>query len=218
MTVVRNADETIYTSIGLTGSSESVNSVTISTLLVDGDGNILMCTGTTVPTDGSSGYAKGCQFIKTNGSTATTTYINEGSTTSSDFNAIESSASTITAVTAGTGLTGGGTEGSVTLNVGSGTGITANANDVQIAAGYLPSHIVKYAGKITWSGSGASLATTVTGVASTDIVVATIQTAPTEAAYLVSAAPTTNTVTLVLSAANTSNDAVIAYTVFRAVS
>ena len=38
----------------------------------------------------------------------------------------------ITAVTAGTGLTGGGTTGSVTLNVVGGTGITANANDIAI--------------------------------------------------------------------------------------
>lgn len=93
----------------------------------------------------------------------------------------------------------------------------ANITLAKLAAGITPSHVVKYAGNITWSGSGASLATTVTGVATTDIVMATIQTVPTQAAYLVSAAPTTNTITLVLSAANTSNNAVIAYTVFRAV-
>ena len=38
----------------------------------------------------------------------------------------------ITAVTAGTGMTGGGTDGDVTLNVIGGTGITANANDIAI--------------------------------------------------------------------------------------
>tara|TARA_R100000329_G_scaffold9771_1_gene11118 strand:- start:1408 stop:3261 length:1854 start_codon:yes stop_codon:yes gene_type:complete len=38
----------------------------------------------------------------------------------------------ITEVTAGTGLTGGGTSGAVTLNVIGGTGITANANDIAI--------------------------------------------------------------------------------------
>ena len=40
----------------------------------------------------------------------------------------------ITGVTAGTGLTGGGSSGGVTLNVIGGTGITANANDVAITA------------------------------------------------------------------------------------
>ena len=38
----------------------------------------------------------------------------------------------IEAVIAGAGLTGGGSDGSVTLNIGSGTGITVNADDIQI--------------------------------------------------------------------------------------
>ena len=87
-----------------------------------------------------------------------------------------------------------------------------------LATGVKPSHVVKYAGNATWSGSGASKAVTVTGVASTDIVVATIKTVPTQAAYLVSVVPTTDTITITLSAANTSNDAVIAYQVLRAAS
>jgi len=38
----------------------------------------------------------------------------------------------ITGVTAGNGLTGGGTSGDVTLNVGAGTGVTVNADDIAI--------------------------------------------------------------------------------------
>jgi len=85
-------------------------------------------------------------------------------------------------------------------------------------AGIKASHMVVYAGEITWSGAGASLATTVTGVLASDIVICSIQTVPTQAAYLVSSAATANTITNVLSAANTSNDAVISYMVLRATS
>ena len=92
----------------------------------------------------------------------------------------------------------------------------ANVTLAKLAAGITPSHVVKLAGVITWSGAGASLAETVNGVAATDVVICSIQTKPTEAGYLVSAAATLNTITLVLSAANTSNDAVISYMVLRA--
>ena len=42
----------------------------------------------------------------------------------------------IESVTAGSGLTGGGTSGAVTLNIGAGNGITVNANDVAINEAY----------------------------------------------------------------------------------
>jgi hypothetical protein len=88
----------------------------------------------------------------------------------------------------------------------------------KLADGIKPSHIVVFAGEVTWSGSGATLNHTVTGALETDIVVATIASAPTQAAYLKEAAiSATNTLALELSAANSGNDAVIAYTVLRAV-
>lgn len=44
-------------------------------------------------------------------------------------------AGTITGVTAGNGLTGGGTSGAVTLNVGAGTGISVEADTVSVKYG-----------------------------------------------------------------------------------
>lgn len=97
--------------------------------------------------------------------------------------------------------------------------IAANAVTLaKLASGVSPSHIVKIAGTVTWSGSGATLAASVAGVLSTDIIMVTIRVKPTQAAYLVRAVPSTDTITFELSAANTSNDAQISYTVFRAAS
>jgi len=53
--------------------------------------------GTTVPTDGAVGYAKGCIFIKTDGSAGTTFYVNEGTSASADFNVSNLGAVTATA-------------------------------------------------------------------------------------------------------------------------
>ncbi len=49
---------------------------------------ILDAFGATVPADGSSGYAVGCLFRHTDGGDGTALYVNEGSDTSCDFNAI----------------------------------------------------------------------------------------------------------------------------------
>jgi hypothetical protein len=70
-------------------------------------------------------------------------------------------------------------------------------------------------GEATWTGAGASDSIAVPGVVPADVVVASIKSAPTEAAYLVSAAAAFNAVNVALSAANTSNDAVISYLVLR---
>lgn len=91
-------------------------------------------------------------------------------------------------------------------------------NLAALAAIIAPTRIVKLSGTITWSGGGVILTSSVSGVLSTDIVMATITVKPTQAAYLVRAVPTTDTITFELSAANTSNDAQISYIIFRATS
>lgn len=184
--------------IGLKGK---LNSDSVYVLLSDGSNNALIVSGTSVPS-ATTGYAIGCFYIKTDNGAQ---YRNTGSATSCTFTLI--------------GTVGAGSVSATELASNAVTTakiLNANVTLAKLASGITPSHIVVYAGKVTWSGSGASKVATVTGVASTDVVVASIQTAPTEAAYLKSAAPTTDTVTFVLSAANTSNDAVISYSVLRA--
>lgn len=109
--------------------------------------------------------------------------------------------------------------GDVTItNAGVSSITAASIVLADLAAAIAPAAISKYTGKFTWTGGGATATAAVTGVAATDVVIATIQTKPTQAAYLVGATPSTNQIAFELSAANTSNDAVIAYEVFRATS
>jgi hypothetical protein len=49
---------------------------------------ILFAAGTTVPTDGTTGFAPGCVFIDENAAQGSQFFINEGSATSCDFNVI----------------------------------------------------------------------------------------------------------------------------------
>ena len=49
---------------------------------------ITLAYGSTVPTDATAGYAPGCRFIHTDGTTGTALYVNEGTATSCDFNAL----------------------------------------------------------------------------------------------------------------------------------
>lgn len=49
---------------------------------------LIYARGASVPADTTAGYAKGCLFIQTDGSTSTTLYVNEGTVASCDFNAV----------------------------------------------------------------------------------------------------------------------------------
>lgn len=50
----------------------------------------MLAYGTTVPSDTTAGYAAGCIFFKTNGAAGSVVYINEGTSSSCDFNPMTS--------------------------------------------------------------------------------------------------------------------------------
>lgn len=80
---------TNYNTVGLDGTTILQGAETITVLLRDPDSNILWATGTTVPTNATSGYAKGCLFIDTDVATGTTGLnCNKGTTTSCQFTAV----------------------------------------------------------------------------------------------------------------------------------
>lgn len=93
MSLAGKLSKQILTHIKLGGSGRGATAAgttnPIKTLIKDGNGDILMSTGTEVPSDTTSGYAKGALHIDTNVATGTTgLYCNKGTNTSCVFTAV----------------------------------------------------------------------------------------------------------------------------------
>jgi hypothetical protein len=86
MATPRNSNFTVFTAVQGTGATETINSQSVKVYLADTNGDILLATGTVTITDGSTGYAKGGIYLKTDVATGTGgTYFNKGTNTSSAF-------------------------------------------------------------------------------------------------------------------------------------
>lgn len=69
-----------------TGRTQTVGGTAVRVMMRDNAGNVLLATGTTVPVNAGSGYAKGALFHKTNmGTGLSGTYVNAGTTASALF-------------------------------------------------------------------------------------------------------------------------------------
>lgn len=89
MAITRNSYFTGYNGVQLQGETETINSQSIKGNLADSNGDLLHCSGTVTITDGGTGFAKGCLYIKTDVATGTTgLYCNKGTNTSCQFTAI----------------------------------------------------------------------------------------------------------------------------------
>ena len=86
MATPRNSNYTVNTAIQETGAVETINSQSITGILADGNGDLVICSGTVTITDGGTGFAKGCMYLKTNVATGTGgTYFNKGTNTACAF-------------------------------------------------------------------------------------------------------------------------------------
>jgi hypothetical protein len=79
---------------------------------------ILLAAGTTVPADAGSGFSPGCLFFHTDGTLDTVLYVNDGTSSSCDFNAIPSAIGVTSA------------QLSAELASGAGVGVTAGTGTV----------------------------------------------------------------------------------------
>ena len=135
-TSIANQNQTITAGNGLTGGGSG--NVTL---------NVGAGTGISVAAD-SVGLATAGAGAGTYGSTADDTKID--TITLDAYGRVTGIATgttgDITGVTAGSGLTGGGTSGAVTLNVGAGTGVTVNADNIAIGQAVGTGNSVTFAG------------------------------------------------------------------------
>lgn len=179
------------TSIGirkLRGRTVTINSQDIEVLDRDdtSTGYVRYCSGTVTITDGGAGYAVGCIYIKTNGTAGTVMYINEGSTSSCDFNPVETPTAVITGVTAQNGLVGGGTAGTITLDVA----VTIFNN----TGGALnPGELVRLSGYTGTSGITVTKADADSNIPATHVVIASINNSASGTVYPIGRVTNLNT-------------------------
>lgn len=105
--------------------------------LIHTDYGIVFDWGATVPTDGTGRYAPGCLFVHTDGSAGSCTYINEGTGTSCDFNALDAGTATTRLDFTGFNPAAANTDGGIIKCGTSSAYITEDTADYKFLSFYL---------------------------------------------------------------------------------
>ena len=92
--------------LGICGEPRTFGGVSFIVTEYDASGLVKTCKGSTIPTNGTAGFAVGSIWTDTDGGVGATFYINEGTTTSCDFNEVGSGAQGPTGPTGVSGVSG----------------------------------------------------------------------------------------------------------------
>lgn len=117
------------------GEPQVIGGVAVTVLAYDKDGMVLSAKASGAPSDSLAGYAKGCQMLRTDGASATTTYINVGSATSTTWEAIGSGSGTSGYSGASGAVGAAGTSGTSGATGATGTSGTSGATGAQGTSG-----------------------------------------------------------------------------------
>ncbi len=103
------------------------------------------------------------------------------------------------------------------LSVVASSTATGAVETAMLESGLQPSHVSKFAGKLTWFGASTSVNTAILGTFTSDFITASVSGMPTEGGYLSRADIfNNNSAVFGLSTSNASNDAEITYVIHRA--
>lgn len=128
--LLNKKDITHFSSLQLKGRKEG----DVSVFQYNAEGEIMIASGTTVPVDGTAGYAKGALFIKTDAAANVVgTYHNVGTNTSSKFEKLVSASQIkMVSITVAAGATSGSSADDSELVGGTILGIYPTGNQDQL--------------------------------------------------------------------------------------
>ncbi len=196
--------------------------------LRNSSGNVVMAVGTTVPVDTTAGFITGCYFLKTNGGIGTSFYINEGSATSCDFNAMVGTntlgAATATSLAATTFIKSSGalSTGGIGYSTGAGLAATQSTNKSTTVTNGDPSTCgtITMNNAVLNAGVIVSFAFTNAAIAATDVLVLNHVSGGTVGSYTLNAQAGAGTATINVrnnTAGNLSEAIVIQWALIKAV-